>query len=60
MPRVLLSDHEFPDVDLERQLFASAGVEMVAAQCKTGSEVIDKAVRPCGAYSVRMKSAYFL
>ena len=43
MPRVLLSDHEFPDVELERQLFASAGVEMVAAQCRTDVEVIEAA-----------------
>ena len=48
MPRVLLSDHEFPDVDLERTLFASAGVEMVAAQCRTDAEVIEAAAGCAG------------
>src|ERR1700757_5239881 len=48
MPRVLLSDHEFPDVDLKRQLFASAGVEMVAAQCRTDAEVIEAAAGCAG------------
>ncbi|MDQ2963780.1 MAG: C-terminal binding protein [Pseudomonadota bacterium] len=40
MPRVLLSDYEFPDTDLERKLFAGEGVELVAAQCRTEAEVI--------------------
>jgi phosphoglycerate dehydrogenase-like enzyme len=40
MPKVLLSDHEFRDFDLERTLFAGAGVELVAAQCKSEAEVI--------------------
>ncbi|HTR56961.1 MAG TPA: C-terminal binding protein [Casimicrobiaceae bacterium] len=48
MPRVLLSDHEFPDVELERRLFASAGVEMVAAQCRTDAEVIEAAAGCAG------------
>jgi phosphoglycerate dehydrogenase-like enzyme len=48
MRRVLLSDHEFPDVDLERTLFASAGVEMVAAQCRTDAEVIEAAAGCAG------------
>jgi D-3-phosphoglycerate dehydrogenase len=43
MPRVLFSDHDFPDLDLERNLFAQAGVEMVAAQCRTDNEVIEAA-----------------
>src|SRR5215475_10221291 len=43
MPRVLFSDHDFPDLDLERNLFAQAGVEMVAAQCSTDAEVIEAA-----------------
>ena len=40
MSRVLFSDHEFPDLKLERELFAAAGVELVTAQCKTEDEVI--------------------
>jgi len=40
MAQVLFSDHEFPDLTLERDLFAAAGVELVTAQCKTEDEVI--------------------
>src|SRR5215831_18804653 len=48
MPRVLFSDYDFPDLDLERSLFAQAGVEMVAAQCKTDAEVIEAAAGCAG------------
>src|SRR5215472_9490697 len=48
MPRVLFSDYDFPDLDLERNLFAQAGVEMVAAQCKTDAEVIEAAAGCAG------------
>lgn len=40
MPRILLADHKFPDLDLERTLYASAGAELVAAQCRTEADVI--------------------
>ena len=40
MPRVLFSDNEFPDLALERDVFATAGVELVTAQCKTEDDVI--------------------
>ena len=40
MPRVLLADHEFPDLDLERKLYAEAGVEFVVGHCRTEAEVI--------------------
>jgi D-3-phosphoglycerate dehydrogenase len=40
MSRVLFSDHDFPDVDLERRLFAAAGVELVVAQCRTEDDVV--------------------
>jgi D-3-phosphoglycerate dehydrogenase len=43
MPRVLYSDYEFPDLELERGLFAAAGAEMVVAQCRTEAEVIEAA-----------------
>jgi D-3-phosphoglycerate dehydrogenase len=48
MPRVLFSDYDFPDLDLERCLFAQAGVEMVVAQCKTDAEVIEAAAGCAG------------
>ena len=48
MPRVLLSDHEFPDPDLEGQLFAGAGIELVAAQCRTEADVIAAAAGCAG------------
>ncbi len=46
MPKVLFSDNEFPDVRLERDLFAAAGIEFAVAQCKTEDEVI-AAARDC-------------
>lgn len=39
MPRVLYSDHDYADIELERRLFAEAGVELFAAQCRTEEEV---------------------
>jgi len=48
MPRVLLSDYEFPDPDLERKLFAAAGVELDAAQCRTEADVIAAAAGCAG------------
>ena len=38
--KVLFTDHRFPDVDLERQILADAGIELKVAQCKTEDEVI--------------------
>jgi len=48
MPKVLLSDHEFPDVELERKLFTGAGVELFAAQCRTEADVIAAATGCAG------------
>jgi len=39
MHRVLYADHDYSDIDLERRLFADAGIELVDAQCKTEAEV---------------------
>ncbi len=39
MPRVLYADHDYSDIELERRLFADAGVELFAAQCRTEDEV---------------------
>jgi phosphoglycerate dehydrogenase-like enzyme len=38
--KVLITDHDFPDVDLEKALFRDAGVEVAAAQCRTEDDVI--------------------
>ncbi len=40
MARFLLTGHDFPDLDLERGLFAAAGMEFLVAQCRTEDEVI--------------------
>ncbi len=46
MPKVLFSDNEFPDITLERDLFASAGLELATARCRTEDDVI-AAARDC-------------
>jgi D-3-phosphoglycerate dehydrogenase len=38
--KVLITDYDFSDVDLELALFREAGVEAVAAQCRTEDDVI--------------------
>lgn len=38
--KVLITDFDFPDVASELELFRSAGIECVTAQCKTEDEVI--------------------
>jgi phosphoglycerate dehydrogenase-like enzyme len=43
MQPILFADHDFPDVDLERALFARAGLPLELAQCRTAAEVIDAA-----------------
>jgi phosphoglycerate dehydrogenase-like enzyme len=48
MLKVLFSDHEYPDLDLERRLFADAGVSLAAAQCRTEADVIAAARGCCG------------
>jgi D-3-phosphoglycerate dehydrogenase len=46
MPRILFADHDFPDVDLEREVFARAELSLEFAQCKTEAQVIE-AARGC-------------
>jgi len=46
MAKVLFSDNEFPDLQVERDLFAAAGVELAVAQCRTEDDVI-AAARDC-------------
>jgi len=48
MPKVLFSDCDFPDLELERKLFADAGFELATAQCKSEDDVI-AAARDCAA-----------
>lgn len=38
--KILITDYDFPDLALERALYAEAGVELVVAQCCTEDEVI--------------------
>ena len=38
--RFLITDHDFPDLDLELALYREAGVEVATAQCRTEDEVI--------------------
>jgi D-3-phosphoglycerate dehydrogenase len=38
--KFLITDHDFPDVDLERALFRDAGMDLVTAQCRTEDDVI--------------------
>jgi D-3-phosphoglycerate dehydrogenase len=40
MPRFLIADYDFPDVDLELALFREAGMDVLAAQCRTEADVI--------------------
>jgi len=47
MHRVLFSDFDFPDIQLERQLLEAAGAELVTAQCRTEQDVIDAAADCC-------------
>ena len=47
MNRVLFSDFDFPDIDLERGMLESAGAELVTAQCRTEQDVIDAGADCC-------------
>ena len=46
MSRILFADYDFPNVDLEREIFAEANLSLSLAQCKRESEVVD-AARDC-------------
>ena len=46
--QILFADHDFPDIDLEREIFGAAGLELKVAQCKREAEVVD-AARGCAA-----------
>ena len=40
MARFLITDYDFPDVELEKALLREAGMEVVTAQCRSEEEVI--------------------
>lgn len=42
-PTVLVTDFDFPDLSLERDVFAGTGVELVTAQATTAAEVAERA-----------------
>jgi D-3-phosphoglycerate dehydrogenase len=39
--KVLIADYDFGDVDIEREIMEAAGLDVVAAQCKSEDEVIE-------------------
>jgi len=43
MARFLITDYDFPDVDLEIALCREAGMDVAVAQCRTEDDVIDAA-----------------
>jgi D-3-phosphoglycerate dehydrogenase len=50
--KVLLTDYDFLDISLERDIFRGAGMELIEAQCRTEQQVID-AARDCRALLVQ-------
>jgi D-3-phosphoglycerate dehydrogenase len=48
MRKVLFADNEFPDLALERDLFARASVDLAVAQCRTEDDVIAAAAGCAG------------
>jgi phosphoglycerate dehydrogenase-like enzyme len=38
--KVLITDYDFPDVELELRLFHEAGIDVAVAQCRTADDVI--------------------
>ena len=52
MPKVLITDYGFPNLEPEMAVFNQAGIEVVTAQCKTEEEVI-VAAQGCDALLVQ-------
>ncbi|MEP6997335.1 MAG: C-terminal binding protein [Betaproteobacteria bacterium] len=52
MPRVLITDQNYKDLSLERELFGNAGIELAVAQCVNEDEVL-AAGRDCDAFLVQ-------
>ena len=38
--RFLITDHDFPDVELETKLLRDEGMDVAVAQCRTEEDVI--------------------
>ena len=49
--KFLITDYDFPDVELEKALFRDAGFELDVAQCRTEDDVIAAARGCSGAVS---------
>ncbi len=43
MPSILYADHDYPDIELERDLFRRQGIDVEDAQCRTEQQLIDAA-----------------
>jgi phosphoglycerate dehydrogenase-like enzyme len=50
--KVLITDHDFPDLDLERGIFRESGIELAVAQCKSEDALIE-AARDCDALLIQ-------
>ena len=50
--KILITDYDFPDLDLERGIFAAANIEVATAQCRSEEAVIE-AARGCSALLVQ-------
>ena len=46
--RALITDYDFPDIALEREVFSTGGVDLIEAQCKSEDDLI-AAARECDA-----------
>lgn len=46
MPRILFADHDYPDLEIETELFRRHGIDVATAQCRSEEEVI-AAARGC-------------
>jgi D-3-phosphoglycerate dehydrogenase len=38
--KVLITDYDFPDLELEQSLYQAAGIQVVTAQCRSEDDVI--------------------
>ncbi len=38
--KILITDYDFPDLDLEKSLYRDAGIEVATAQCRSSADVI--------------------
>ncbi|MGZ8255057.1 MAG: C-terminal binding protein [Burkholderiaceae bacterium] len=46
MPRILFADYDYPDLDIETELFRRHGIDVATAQCRSEDDVI-AAARSC-------------